>query len=71
MTVPIHYFKDFKPTQPRVAKESSRQFFPIDLFVKQPYRVVNIYTNTTSCVGMIVYWSKKFLSYLLRRILPL
>ena len=40
-----------------MAKEFSRQIFPIDLFVKGAYHVVKILHNITGCVGITGYQS--------------
>ena len=45
MKVLIGYFRNFKSSQPRMAKESSLQLFPIDLFVQEAYRVMKILHN--------------------------
>ena len=42
MRVSIDYFKDFRPSKPGIAKQSSLQFFSFDLLVKGAYCAVKI-----------------------------
>ena len=42
MRASIDCLTDFRPSSPRMAKESSLQISLIDLFVKEAYRLVNI-----------------------------
>ena len=55
-----------------MAKKSSNQTFPIDLFVKEAYHVVMLqifYITITACPGIIVYLYEAHSQYLSRKTL--